>query len=121
VRFDVLWLAGQKPSPDPLPSRQEFLELKTTWHSPKKKKRTSINILASLLAVGLGSLAYYALLHSGSTPTEIPHEITAQNPNSPAQWTPEQKRQADETVEAILALQEMAVPNILNTQPTQKR
>jgi hypothetical protein len=35
--------------------------------------------------------------------------------------TPEQQRQADETIEAILALQEMAVPNNPNPPPTQKR
>jgi hypothetical protein len=131
VCFDVLWLSGQKPSPDPLPSREEFLELKNTRYPTQKKKRTSVNILASLLAVGLCSLASYALLQSGwlpgETPQGTPHEITAENPSShanalaPAPLTPEQQRQADETIEAILALQEMAVPNNPNPPPTQKR
>jgi hypothetical protein len=131
VCFDVLWLSGQKPAPDPLPSREEFLELKTTRSPTKKKKRTSVNILASLLAVGLCSLASYALLQSGwlpgGTPEQTPYEITAENPSSPANalapapLTHEQQRQADETIEAILALQEMAVPNNPNPPPTQKR
>ena len=131
VCFDVLWLSGQKPAPDPLPSREEFLELKTTRYPTQKKKRTSVNILASVLAVGLCSLASYALLQSdwlpSETPQQTPHGITAENPSShanahaPAPLTPEQQRQADETIEAILALQEMAVPNNPNPPPTQKR
>ena len=118
VCFDVQWLAGQKETPDALPSRKEYRELKTVSSTPSKKTRTSVNILASFLAIGLCCSVAYGLYSSGWLKTGSQPPTTAGNPSG---LTPEQQRQADETIDAILALQEMAAKADSNSPPTQKR
>lgn len=118
VCFDVQWLAGQKETPDALPSRQEYRELKTVSSTPTKKTRASVNILASFLAIGLCCSVAYGLYSSGWLKTGTQTPTTAGNPSG---LTPEQQRQADETIDAILALQEMAAKADSNSPPTQKR
>lgn len=115
--FDVQWLSGQKASPNPLPSRQEFQQLQAAWKSPPKKIRPSVNILASLLAIGLVSSVAYGLYHFGWVPPGISTRPMA---IQEAPLTPEEQRQANETIEAILALQDMAAQSESNS-PTQKR
>lgn len=117
LRFDVQWLSGQKNNPDPLPSRHEYEQLNSAGKSPQRKRRTSVNILASFLAIGLFSSVAYGLYQLGWLPQVNPSRPFAlENP----QWTPEEQRQANETIEAILALQEMASQSDANP-PTQKR
>jgi len=117
LRFDVQWLSGQKNKPDPLPSRHEYQQLKSVGKSPQRKRRTTVNILASFVAIGLFCSMAYGLYHLGFLPGVNPSRPFAlENP----QWTPEEQRQANETIEAILALQEMAAQSDANT-PTQKR
>ena len=117
LRFDVQWLSGQKNNPDPLPSRHEYEQLNSVGQSPQKKRRVSVNILASFLALGLFCSVAYGLYHLGWIPQVNPSRPFAlENP----QWTPEEQRQANETIEAILALQEMASQSDANP-PTQKR
>jgi len=128
VCFDVQWLAGQKETPDALPSRQEYRELKnrelknrehkTVSSTSTKKTRASVNILASFLAIGLCCSVAYGLYSSGWLKTATQTPTTAGNPSG---LTPEQQRQADETIDAILALQEMAAKADSNSPPTQKR
>ena len=118
VCFDVQWLAGQKETPDALPSRKEYRELKTVSSTPSKKTRTSVNILASFLAIGLCCSVAYGLYSSGWLKTGSQTLTDAGNPSG---LTPEQQRQADETIDAILALQEMAAKADSNSPPTQKR
>jgi len=118
VSFDVQWLAGQKETPDALPSRKEYRELKTVSSTPSKKTRTSVNILASFLAIGLCCSVAYGLYSSGWLKTGSQTLTDAGNPSG---LTPEQQRQADETIDAILALQEMAAKADSNSPPTQKR
>ena len=115
--FDVQWLSGQKTNPDPLPTRQEFQQLQAAWKSPTKKIRPSVNILASLLAIGLISSVAYGLYHFGWIPPGISTRPLAIQ-ESPL--SAEEQRQANETIEAILALQEMAAQSESNS-PTQKR
>ncbi len=118
VCFDVQWLAGQKETPDALPSRKEYRELKTVSSTPSKKTRASVNILASFLAIGLCCSVAYGLYSSGWLKTGSQTLTDAGNPSG---LTPEQQRQADETIDAILALQEMAAKADSNSPPTQKR
>lgn len=118
VCFDVQWLAGQKETPDALPSRKEYRELKTVSSTPSKKTRASVNILASFLAIGLCCSVAYGLYSSGWLKAGTQTPTTAGNSSG---LTPEQQRQADETIDAIVALQEMAAKADSNSPPTQKR
>jgi hypothetical protein len=116
LRLDIQWLCGQKKTPDRLPTRQEYQQLSKS-KSPRKKSRLFVNILASFLVlVALGG-STYGLYQSGWLPFERSNIPMAKEDSK---LTPEELRQADETIDAILALQEMAAKSETNT-PTQKR
>jgi hypothetical protein len=116
--FDVHWLSGQKTSPDPLPTRQEYQILQVSGRPVRRRFRRSVNILASFIGVGLLCALGYGLYQSRSARLVGPSEPIAKE--SP-KWTTEQQRQADETIEAILALQEMAAAQSEPNPPTHKR
>jgi hypothetical protein len=117
LHFDVHWLSGQKKAPDPLPSRTEYQHLQTASNTQKSNPRWTVNLLASFLAIGLVGLVGYGLFQSGLLPWQEGKTPVVQNEKA---LTPEQQRQADETIEAILALQELASQSESNSQ-TQKR
>lgn len=117
LHFDVHWLSGQKKNPDPLPSRTEYQHLQTASNPQKSNLRSRVNLLASFLAIGLVGLVGYGLFQSGMLPWQEGKSTVVQ---SEPTLTPEQQRQADETIEAILALQELASQSESNSQ-TQKR
>jgi hypothetical protein len=117
VCFDVPWLAGQKSKPNPLPSREQYQQLRTLGQLPRKRSRKFINILASFLAVGLCCSIGYGLHRSGWFNLEPPTTPVAKDNTN---LTPEEQRQANETIEAILALQELAAQSESNS-ATQKR
>ena len=117
LSFDVHWLSGQKSSPPALPTRQEFLNQKNAPPPTGKRSPRTVNILASFLALGtLGAVGYGLYRSDWLAPKHGSDAIAKDTPT----LTPQQQRQADETIEAILALQEMAA-NADSNPTTQKR
>ncbi|MCE2813357.1 MAG: hypothetical protein ACK480_16160 [Planctomycetota bacterium] len=117
LRLDIQWLCGQKKTPDRLPTRDEYQQQRSTAQSPRRKSRLFVNILASFLVLGAICGSTYGLYRSGWLPFENSNTPMA---NDNSKLTPEEQRQADETIDAILALQEMAAKSESNT-PTKKR
>lgn len=115
LRLDIQWLCGQKKTPDRLPTREEYQQQRSTTKSPRRKSRLFVNILASFLVLGAICGSTYGLYRSGWLPFGNSNTPMANN-----KLTPEEQRQADETIDAILALQEMAARSESNT-PTKKR
>jgi hypothetical protein len=122
LAFDVAWLLGEKEQPDPLPDREELQSVRKSARTPRRRRLT-VNVLASLFV--LGSVATVAtvmapkplqnLLSWFSSPSSstYPDEST-----QPSEIDP---REANETIEAILALQELAAQSDGKPNPTQKR
>jgi hypothetical protein len=117
LRLDIQWLCGQKKTPDPLPTRQQYQQQQSLSKSPPSKPRSFVNILASILVLGVIGTSTYGVYRAGWLPIETLGMPIA---TDKAKLTPEEQRQADETIDAILALQEMAAKSEPNT-PTQKR
>ncbi len=117
LRLDIQWLCGQKKTPDRLPTRDEYQQQRSATKSPRRKSRLFVNILASFLVLGTICGSTYGLYRSGWLPFENSNTPMA---NDNSKLTPEEQRQADETIDAILALQEMAAKSESNT-PTKKR
>jgi len=122
LAFDVAWLLGEKEQPDPLPDRAEILSLKKSVRTPRRR-RLSVNLLASLFVIG--SVATVA---SVMVPDQIQSLTTwFYNPSSStnrddSKQSPEiDIHETNETIEAILALQELAAQSDGKPNPTQKR
>ena len=124
VYFDVDWLAGNKPSPDPLPLREDYLaslpQASSTYRNP-----LPLNLLASFLGLSLCCGLGTAWFYRSNIQDLWEQSAVATNKSSttlpPAGIDKEKEREANETIEAILALQELAVPNDVNKPNTQKR
>lgn len=126
LSFDVAWLLGEKDQPDPLPDRDAIQSARKNVRTPRRR-RLSLNLLASALVIG--SIAAVASI---ATPEPFQNVISwfsnpalpTQSPTQPDGSTelPEtDSREANETIEAILALQEFAAQSDGKPNPTQKR
>jgi hypothetical protein len=125
LAFDVQWLLGEKSEPDPLPERDQ-IRVRSKVSSPRRR-RVSLNLLATVFVLGsIGTLS--AIVASGFAPHGLFESIpwladrSEDSPNGPKPAiSPESEREANETIEAILALQELAAQSDGKQTPTQKR
>lgn len=133
LAFDVQWLLGEKSAPDPLPDREE-IRVRNRIRRPRHRGMP-LNLLATVFVLGsIGTIG--ALVATGVTTQElqalIPGGVFESMPwvadrtqNSPSSekgnLSPESEREANETIEAILALQELAAQSDGKPNSTQKR
>lgn len=133
LAFDVQWLLGEKSVPDPLPDREE-IRVRNKVRNPRRR-RMPLNLLATVFVLGsIGTIG--ALVATGVTTQGlqalIPGGVYESMPwvadrtqNSPSSaegnLSPESEREANETIEAILALQELAAQSDGKQNSTQKR
>lgn len=122
LAFDVAWLLGEKEQPDPLPDREELNSARKSVRTPRRRRLT-VNVLAALFVIG--SVATVA---SMMAPKPLQNLLSwFSNPSSSANQDDSTEpseidpREANETIEAILALQEFAAQSDGKPNPTQKR
>jgi len=129
LAFDVQWLLGEKSDPDPLPDREE-IRVRSRIRKPRHRGMP-LNLLATVFV--LGSIGTIGLLVATQGLTGIvPGGMFESMPwvadgakDSPSgnegAISPESEREANETIEAILALQELAAQSDGKSTQTQKR
>lgn len=122
LAFDVAWLLGEKEQPDPLPDREELLTVSKSVRTPRRR-RLSLNLLASLFVIGS-----VATIASVMAPKQLQNLTTwfynplpSTNQGDSTQWPEMDLHETNETIEAILALQELAAQSDGKPNPTQKR
>ncbi len=122
LAFDVAWLLGEKEQPDPLPDREELQSVRKSVRTPRRRRLT-VNVLASLFV--LGSVATVASVMAPKTLQNLLSSFSnppsSTNQDNATQTSEIDPREAHETIEAILALQELAAQADGKPNPTQKR
>ena len=129
LAFDVQWLLGEKSDPDPLPDREQ-IRVRSRIRKPRHRGMP-LNLLATVFV--LGSIGTIGLLVATQGLTGIVPggmfesmpwvSVGAKDTPSGKEWaiSPENEREANETIEAILALQELASQSDSKSPQTQKR
>ncbi len=133
LAFDVQWLLGEKSAPDPLPDREEG-RVRNKVRNPRRRRMLlnllatvfvlgSIGTIGALVATGVTTQGLQALIPGGvfeSMPCVA--DRTQKSPSgAEGNLSLESEREANETIEAILALQELAAQSEGKPNPTQKR